>query len=327
MSQKRIIYRLVSFLLQAFLLAACSPMAKPQPTATSTSVPTSTITLIPTPTITATLIPTPVPTMTPFPESFNGSVQIGSFTLSMSCVGKGEPTIILENGLDTTSWNDNDTKEIRTITRTCQYLRLGMSHEYIPGPRTTQDQVNDLHALLTGLGVPGPYILVGHSIAGFNMILYTNQYPKDVVGLVCVECRYPMFDQIFMKKLGPPSPNESGIITVTRIRENIIEDDWHQFYEDLDIRTSDQQVLKVTSLGDRPFIVMVAQTRGDEWGDATMNQLSDESWLEANGILSKLSTRGRIIEVPNTDHMSILNSDKIFTAIQEVYTAVKSRQS
>ena len=48
------------------------------------------------------------------------------------------------------------------------------------------DQVKELHALLAQTGVPGPYILVGHSIAGYNMLLFTDQYPKEVVGLVCV---------------------------------------------------------------------------------------------------------------------------------------------
>ncbi|MGD0004442.1 MAG: alpha/beta hydrolase [Anaerolineaceae bacterium] len=305
--------------------AGAPPTAIIMPTATNpppASLPTATrlaptLTLSPQP---PTLAPTATPP--PFPMFFTGTVQVGPYKLSMTCMGKGQPTIILENGLDSVSWENDALDQFYTISRTCRYLRVGMAGETISGPRTTMDQVKDLHALLTGNSVPGPYILVGHSIAGFNMIVYTDQYPNEVVGLVCVECRYPSVDQIFMTKLGPPGPNDSAVIIKTRAGENKTEDDWTQYNEHLDMRSSDQQVLKVTSLGDRPFVVLVAETRGDPWGDPKMDQLFDESWMEASGILSKLSTKGKIEQVPSTDHWSILSSDMIYPAIQEVFTAV-----
>lgn len=37
-------------------------------------------------------------------------------------------------------------------------------------PRTARDVVDDLHALLAAAGVPGPYILVGHSLGGLFAI-------------------------------------------------------------------------------------------------------------------------------------------------------------
>ena len=264
------------------------------------------------------------PTPTPFPEKFTGVAQVGPFKLVMFCEGKGEPTIILENGTDGASWDTYSIHRFKTISRTCTYLRAGMGVTKIDGPRTTQDQVNDLHSLLTQVGVPGPYILVGHCTAGYNMVLYTDQYPKDVVGLVCVDCRYPPYEPIFMKKLDALSPNDTKAIIEVRTEQESEVNDWAQFNEHLDIRTSDQQVLKVTSLGNLPFIVLIAANNGDEYADKQVRQLFKEAWLEAGQMLSKLSTRGQMEIVPNRDHMSILSSDRVDAAVQQVYTAVKA---
>jgi pimeloyl-ACP methyl ester carboxylesterase len=265
------------------------------------------------------------PTPTPFPEKFTGVAQVGPYKLVMFCEGKGEPTIILENGLDGASWNAYSLARFKTISRTCTYLRAGMGGTKIDGPRTTLDQVKDLHSLLTQVGVPGPYILVGHSTAGSNMVLYTDQYPKDVVGLVCVDCRYPAYSPIFLKKLDSQNPNDTAAINQARSDEkSITKDIWKQIKEHLDILTSDQQVLKVTSLGDRPFIVLIAGATGDYIDDKEVRQLLEEAWMEGSQMLSKLSTRGQIEIVPDVNHDTILTNDKVDAAIQQVYAAVKA---
>ncbi len=264
---------------------------------------------------------TSVPSPTPFPEKYIGAIQVGLNKLYIFCEGKGEPTIILENGLSFTSWNDNSLARFKTITRTCRYFRVGVLGEPINGPRTTMDQVQDLHSLLTQAGVPGPYILVGHSIAGYNLVLYTRQYPQDVAGLVCVDCRYPAVRQIFIKKLDSQNPNDTAAIVEARNGENVSKEDWKQNVEHLDIPTSDQQVLKETSLGNRPFIVLVAGSSKIYYLDKNIQQLFNESWMEASQQLSKLSTRGQIKVVPNEDHNSILRNAMIDSAVQQVYSA------
>jgi pimeloyl-ACP methyl ester carboxylesterase len=54
-------------------------------------------------------------------------------------------------------------------------------------PRTAAESVHDLHALLEAAGVPGPYVLVGHSYGGMLTRLYTSTYPDEVVGMVLVD--------------------------------------------------------------------------------------------------------------------------------------------
>jgi pimeloyl-ACP methyl ester carboxylesterase len=48
-------------------------------------------------------------------------------------------------------------------------------------------EVFELHNLLQAAKIPTPYVLVGHSIGGLLVRLYTEQYGKDVIGLVLVD--------------------------------------------------------------------------------------------------------------------------------------------
>ena len=54
-------------------------------------------------------------------------------------------------------------------------------------PRTAQDVVGDLHALLAAAHLPGPYILVGHSLGGLFARLYAQSYPDQVCAEVFVD--------------------------------------------------------------------------------------------------------------------------------------------
>jgi pimeloyl-ACP methyl ester carboxylesterase len=84
------------------------------------------------------------------------------------------------------------------FTRVCAYDRPGTvaplkddvrpsRSDPIPQPRTAPDAVVDLHTLLRAAGVPGPYVLAGHSLGGLFMRLYASTYPGDVVGLILVD--------------------------------------------------------------------------------------------------------------------------------------------
>jgi hypothetical protein len=54
-------------------------------------------------------------------------------------------------------------------------------------PRSAQDVVGDLHALLAAAHLPGPYLLVGHSLGGLFARLYAQSYPDQVRAVVFVD--------------------------------------------------------------------------------------------------------------------------------------------
>ena len=58
-------------------------------------------------------------------------------------------------------------------------------------PRDPADVVTELHDLLAAADVPGPYVLVGHSLGGAFDVLYALTYPDDVTALVVVDSPLP----------------------------------------------------------------------------------------------------------------------------------------
>lgn len=268
----------------------------------------------------------PAPTATPFPEIFTGNPVVNGNELLINCKGTGKLTIILENGLDYGSWTD--LRNFSNITRSCSYSRAGMTST-VNGPRTTLDQVKDLHQLLTQIGVPGPYILVGHSIAGYNLLVYFEQYPKDIVGLVCADCRYPAVSELFLEKIKTQyakEPNLTDILNEAIEKYPLLEiknsDTWKSFREKLDIFGSAKQVMNIKTLGDIPLIVLVASDHllGI---NKTNDPLFASSWDAASLKLSQLSSQGRLEVVPNTNHLSLTKSSAVIKAVQEVFDKVK----
>jgi pimeloyl-ACP methyl ester carboxylesterase len=135
---------------------------------------------------------------------FAGRVNIGGGRkLYLACRGTGSPTVILEAGYpnDADIWSVAVSHPpavlpgVAAFTRVCAYDRPGTfldaSHrsrsDPVPMPRTARDIVADLHALLRAAHVPGPYVLVGHSLGGLLVRLYASTYPRQVVGLVLVD--------------------------------------------------------------------------------------------------------------------------------------------
>jgi pimeloyl-ACP methyl ester carboxylesterase len=118
-------------------------------------------------------------------------VDVGGYRLHINCTGSGSPTVVIESGWgdSSASWGWVQPEVARTI-RICTYDRAGMGwSEASPQPRTAREYAKELHTLLTKANEPGPYVLVGHSMGGFTMIVYAHDYPDEVSGLVLVDAQ------------------------------------------------------------------------------------------------------------------------------------------
>ncbi len=73
-------------------------------------------------------------------------------------------------------------------TRVCRYDRAfaGQSDDAKVG-RSMPDLAADLVALTKAAGIPGPYILVGHSFGGLVVRNFARVHPSSVVGMVLVD--------------------------------------------------------------------------------------------------------------------------------------------
>lgn len=157
---------------------------------------------------------------------FRGPIEIGNGRhLYLECRGKGGPTVILESGYHNSldPWNQADVvapavgpavlPALAGSHRVCAYDRPGTLRASDPPaisdrsspvamPRTAQDVVGDLHALLAAARLPGPYLLVGHSLGGLFARMYAQTYPDQVCGVVFVDA----FAAEIPSALGPDWP-------------------------------------------------------------------------------------------------------------------------
>lgn len=118
-------------------------------------------------------------------------VDVGGYRLHINCTGEGSPTVVIESG-----WGDFSAAwgwvqpEVAKTTRVCTYDRAGMGwSESSPEPRTAREFAKELHTLLEKANVPGPYVLVAHSLGGYTMRVYAHDYPEQVAGLVLIDAQ------------------------------------------------------------------------------------------------------------------------------------------
>ena len=130
-------------------------------------------------------------------EAFPGPgemVDVGEHRLHMNCVGQGSPTVVLDAGWGYTSveWSAWVQPEVAKRTRVCAYDRAGMGwSEPESGPPDATQTTAELHALLQEADEEGPYVLVGHSLAGLYSRIYADRYPEEVAGMVLVDSSHP----------------------------------------------------------------------------------------------------------------------------------------
>jgi pimeloyl-ACP methyl ester carboxylesterase len=132
-------------------------------------------------------------------------IRIGDRRIFYTCLGAGYPTVVIEAGMGDTSesWTHIQTAVAR-FTRVLTYDRAGMGQSDVPArPRTCQDMVDDLSALLAGAQIGPPYVLVGHSFGGLLVRLFASQRPQDVTGMALVDASHEDRTEGFEKVLSP----------------------------------------------------------------------------------------------------------------------------
>ena len=119
-------------------------------------------------------------------------VDIGGRRLHVQISGDvhvGVPTVILEAGLAATSLSWATVQPlIGDFARVASYDRAGLGWSDDPvALATARNAVADLYLLLVRARLPGPYILVGHSLGGLIVRVFQQVHPELVAGLVLVD--------------------------------------------------------------------------------------------------------------------------------------------
>ena len=130
-------------------------------------------------------------------------IDVGELKMHIDCTGDGSPTVILDSGLGDTflSWRKVQ-PEIARFTRVCSYDRAGIGYSGSSSrPRTSEVIAQELHALLRAAEIAPPYILVGHSMGGYDVRLYASLYRNEVAGMVLVDASHPDQENRFPPEL------------------------------------------------------------------------------------------------------------------------------
>ncbi len=120
-------------------------------------------------------------------------VDVGGYRLHLHCTGTGSPTVIIDAGLGdwSTTWGFVQ-GEVAKTTRVCTYDRAGLGwSDAGPLPRDAAQHAKELHTLLHNAQIPGPYVMVGHSLGGLNVRVFVQDYSSEVVGVVLVDSTNP----------------------------------------------------------------------------------------------------------------------------------------
>ncbi|HEY6274672.1 MAG TPA: alpha/beta hydrolase [Terriglobales bacterium] len=121
------------------------------------------------------------------------SIDIGGRSLNIYCSGIGSPTVVFEAGGNGGgfSWALVQPK-VGEFTRACWYDRAGEGWSDPPSDaRTSASVTNDLHELLKRANVTPPYVVVGASIGGEYVLVFTAKFPSEVAGMVLVDSSHP----------------------------------------------------------------------------------------------------------------------------------------
>src|SRR5689334_1675582 len=121
-------------------------------------------------------------------------VDVGGYRLHINCTGSGSPTVVIVAGAGdwSTTWGGGVQREVAKTTRVCTYDRPGLGwSEPGPLPSDAARFAKELHTLLQNANVPGPYVMVGHSLGGFIVRIFAHDYASEVAGVVLIDSMNP----------------------------------------------------------------------------------------------------------------------------------------
>jgi len=256
-------------------------------------------------------------------------VDIGGYRLHLWCTGEGAPAVILDNGLGGSSpgWGFVQ-PDVARFTRVCSYDRAGMGYsDPGPSPRTARRIASELATLLDRSGIAGPAVLVGASIAGFNVRVFASDHPERAAGLVLVDASHeadahevpgmarfvPLLSTLgVFRLLGvsfggnveslPPSVRRYARATSFRSAGyKAAADEIIHIEESVSEVRSSRRKLTIP-------VVVVTGARG-----------SDERWRQLQKDLASLSERGCVMIAPQSGHVVQINQpDVVVDAIRSV---------
>jgi pimeloyl-ACP methyl ester carboxylesterase len=270
--------------------------------------------------------------------------DVGGYKMHIYCTGEGSPTVILDSGLGDSyvSWLGVQSP-IAKFTRVCSYDRAGLGYsDSSPQPRTSKVMAEELHALLQAASITPPYVLVGHSIGGYNVRLYASLYRNEVAGMVLVDASHPDQENRFppeLRNMEASWQREAEFLAYTtpfgipRLLGLCDEDpvrraadcNFHSAREGLQemkaLAQSAAETAATGSLGDLPLAVLSHDPdKPSSELPADLARPTNAAWEKMQEELAHLSSRGTQTIAKNSAHY--LQIDRPDLVVEAVHTVL-----
>jgi pimeloyl-ACP methyl ester carboxylesterase len=278
--------------------------------------------------------------------------DVGGFKMHIDCMGQGSPAVIFDSGLGDTylSWRKVQ-PEIAKFTRACTYDRAGLGYsDPSPRPRTSKVIAEELHALLHAAEVPGPYVLVGHSMGGYDVRLFASLYRSEVVGMVLVDASHPDQDNRFPRELKDMEGSwlrEAEFLEYTTpfglprlfgfCEDNPVqraaECNFHSTREDVaELKSFPQSAVETAAtgaLGNMPLAVLSHDPdKPSAELPADLSKQVNEAWEKMQEELAHLSTRGTQTIAKNSSHyIQVDRPDLVIDSVHSVVQQAREQMS
>lgn len=150
-------------------------------------------------------------------------VDVGGYKLFARVKGEGRPVIVIETALGTPSfewWQIQD--ELAKYATVVTYDRAGYGwSDASPNKRSSENIARELRALLNGLDIKPPYMLVGHSAGGLYIRHFACLYPELAQGCVFLDPMSPD-DLRFKEELTDKVLQSSGVDKSNSLKQMIM---------------------------------------------------------------------------------------------------------
>jgi pimeloyl-ACP methyl ester carboxylesterase len=126
--------------------------------------------------------------------SYGEKIEIDQGTINVSRTGGTGPALVLLSGLGTPAPALDFAPLVRELAGYQVVVVEGFGYGFsdmTARPRPIENISEELHEVLAKLAIPLPYILVGHSIAGFTTLYYANKYPEEVSAVIGIDPTVP----------------------------------------------------------------------------------------------------------------------------------------
>jgi pimeloyl-ACP methyl ester carboxylesterase len=279
-------------------------------------------------------------------------VNVGGYNLHIDCTGQGTPTVILDSGLGDSyaSWYKVQ-PQIAQFVRVCSYDRAGLGYsDSSPRTRTSRVIAEELHTLLHHSGIPGPMVIVGHSMGGYDVRLYSGLYRNEVAGMVLVDASHPEQQKRFPQAL---NDMEGGWLREAEFLEftmpfglprllgfcgkdaviRAAECNFHSAREGVaELKAfpeSAAQTAATGSLGDLPLAVLSHDPDKSQPDlPADLVKPTNDAWAQMQDELAHLSTRGTRTIAKNSSHyIQIDRPDLVIAAVRRVVNDARQATS